>query len=245
MKSIALALLALALCASQSLRAESPAPWQQTYAGLLKKYAAPGGVRYAAWVQDKADVAALRDVANAIAAADVSGLGRDEKLAFYINAYNAWMLHEVIDAYPIKSVTEIALLWGIFTQKRIKVAGGQMSLNNLEKQIIIREFGDPRIHFAINCASRSCPPLQPIPFAARGLDAQLTAAARAFLSDNPLGLRLDGRTAYVSEIFKWYGDDFAKAGGVAAFINKYRTPKLPPDAAIKFQNYDWSLNSAE
>ncbi len=218
--------------------------WPVTYDGLLKKYVTPAGVRYGSWKANHGDVAALREVVDAVASADVTKLSRDEQLAFYINAYNAWMLHEVIAAYPIKSVTEIAPLWGVFEQPRITVAGEKMSLNKLEKEIIIKQFREPRIHFTINCASKSCPPLQSEIFSAEKLDAQHDAATRTFVSENPLGVRVEGDTAFISELFKWYEADFADAGGAASFIRAHRTPPLPADIQIQFQPYDWGLNDA-
>jgi hypothetical protein len=151
----------------------------------------------------------------------------------------------VLRAYPVGSVTDVAPLWGVFTNKRIRVAGEDMSLNHLEKQLILKQFGDPRVHFAINCASRSCPPLLDEPYVGSQLDAQLDAVVREGVSNNPLTVKVEGNTVKVFEIFKWYAADFEKAGGTKAFIEKYRDEPLPENATIEFMDYDWSLNEAK
>lgn len=217
--------------------------WRQTYGGLLAKYAGPGGVRYAAWRANAADVKALDAVTQGIAAEKLPG-ARDEKLAFLLNAYNAWTLHGVLDAYPIKSVRDVAPLFGFFTRKNITVAGERTSLNDLEKKTIIPTFQEPRVHFALNCASRSCPPLRAEPFAAGRLNAQLDEQATGYLNGNPLGLKAEGGNVVLSQIFEWYAKDFAPAGGAVPFINRYRREKLPEGVKVTFQPYDWSLNES-
>ncbi len=221
------------------------ASWSEDYTRLLTKYVTPKGVNYAAWHGNAADQAALGEVVTAIAKEKPAG-DKDEKLAFYINAYNANILKQVLDAYPIKSVRDIASLFGVFTQERITVAGEKMSFNHLEKEIIIKGSKEPRIHFALNCASESCPPLRPQAYTGEKISSEMDQQAATFLNNNPLGLRLkdDGKKAEVSEIFKWNEGDFQVAGGVPGFINHYRKPPLAPDTKITYQNYDWSLNAA-
>ena len=237
--------LLLALFAAAVVPAASAAPaWQKTYGELLAKYATPKGVRYAEWKANAGDVQALGAVTEGIAKDQLPG-ERDEKLAFYLNAYNAWVLKGVLDTYPIKSIRDVAPLFGFFTRSAITVAGQKMSLNKLEKETIIPTFHEPRVHFALNCASRSCPPLRAEPYAAGKLGAQLDEQAAGYVNSNPLGVRPegDGKVA-VSQIFDWYAKDFAPAGGAVAFINKYRREKLADDVKVTFQTYDWSLNEA-
>ena len=244
MKRLAFLALLLTACASQSVTAPADGEWRETYADLLGKYVTPEGVRYEAWHASEADVAALDGIVSGIAATDLNSLSGDEKLAFFINAYNAWMLHEVLHAYPIKSVTDIAPLWGVFTNKRITVGGEKMSLNHLEKEVILKEFSDPRVHFAINCASRSCPPLLGEPYVGEIVDAQLDGVTKTAVTKNPLIVNVADGKSRVFEVFKWYRADFEADGGVRAFINMYRNERLPDDAEIEFMDYDWSLNEA-
>ena len=220
--------------------------WQKDYDALLKKYVSGGGVRYSAWKASAADMAALDKVVAAIGAENPSALGRNDKLAFYINAYNAWIIHLVLEKYPIKSVRDYAALFGIFTGKNIQLGGEKISLNHLEKDLVLKGIGEARAHFALNCASRSCPVLIPAAYNGATLDKVLDERAKAYTL-NPLGVSVskDGKTASLSSIFKWNADDFKSAGGAVAFINKYRTPQLPADVKVEFQDYDWSLNEAK
>ena len=177
---------ALSLLLPILAHAESGA-WQKDFDALLQKYVSNGGVRYAAWKSNGADVAALNKVVAAIATDGPSG-GRYDKLAFYINAYNAWIIHEVLEKYPIKSVKDLAPLYGVFTGKRIELGGEKMSLNHLEKDLILKGIGEPRAHFAVNCASRSCPVLIPAAYNGATLDATLNERARAYVT-SPLGVQ--------------------------------------------------------
>ena len=235
----ALLLSSVAVCCGE----QSP-KWIQAYNGLLGKYVTDGGVKYAAWKNNAADTQAIQQVVDGIAQENVAGLSKKEQLAFYINAYNAWILHEALGKYPTKSVKD--LLFTFFTGQRIKVAGEKMSFNHLEKDIIRPKFGEPRIHCALNCASRSCPPLNQEPFRADRLDAQLEKLAVAFVN-SPKGVEYSAEknTAALSAIFNWYKDDFKAVGGPTAFINLRHKPPLPNDVKITFQDYDWSLNEVK
>jgi hypothetical protein len=218
------------------------AGYEDEYNALLKKYLTTDGVRYAAWKSNASDVAGLQKVVDAIATNPVPQ-GRNEQLALYINAYNAWILHEALAKYPTKSVKDP--LFTFFLAARIKVAGEQMSFNRLEKDIIRAKFGEPRVHFALNCASHSCPPLNRQAFRGDELDQQFEKLAMAFVNSEK-GVRYspDKRTAELSKIFDWYKDDF-KGDGVIAFINKRRSTPLPNDVKIKYQDYDWGLNEVK
>ena len=240
MKRLLFALMVTLLSASVC-RADA---WSEEYTRLLSKYVTPQGVKYAAWHDDAADRAALTKVVGAIAHEKPEG-SRDEKLAFYLNAYNANILEGVLENYPVKSVRDIALLFGFFTQNRITVAGEKMSFNYLEKDII-HGFNEPRVHFALNCASASCPPLRPKAYTGKDLTAELDQQTTTFLNGNPYGVKAtdDGKKADVSKIFDWDAGDFQSAGGVVGFINKYRKPALAPDVKVSYMSYDWSLNDA-
>jgi hypothetical protein len=237
-------LFSLFFASAMVCRAEHSTNWIDTYNSLLGKYVTSSGVKYAAWKNNAADMQALQQVVDGIASEKVSGLAKAQQLAFYINAYNAWILHEALGKYPTKSVKD--LLFTFFTSPRIKVAGEQMSFNHLEKDIIRPAFNEPRVHCALNCASRSCPPLNQEAFRSDKLDAQLEKLANAFVN-SPKGVdySADRKTAALSAIFNWYKDDFKAVGGPLAFINKRRSQPLPNDAKITYQDYDWSLNEAK
>jgi hypothetical protein len=229
-----------------SLHAEL-AGWQKEFDALLKKYVSPAGVKYAAWKANAADVAAIDKVVAAIAADSPANLGKNDKLAFYINAYNAWIIDLVLKKYPMGSVRDYAPLFGIFTSKNIQIGGEKMSFNHLEKDVVIKGLGDARAHFALNCASRSCPSLMASAYDGATIDKVLDQRTKLYMASS-LGIATtrNPKLVRVSMIFKWYDDDFAKAAGsTLAFINKYRTKPLPADAKLEFMEYDWNLNDAQ
>ena len=214
--------------------------WQADYDALLKKYVSGGGVRYSAWKASAADAAALGRVVAAIGAENPAGYSRSDKLAFYINAYNAWILSEALQKYPTKSVKDP--LFTFFLAKRITVAGEKMSFNHLEKDII-RQLSEPRIHFALNCASRSCPPLRSEPYSGAKLDAQLDEQARGYVNSEH-GVKATGVSAQLSKIFDWYKEDFGGEAGVSAVLKKYRQEKSD-FKTVTYQDYDWGLNEVK
>jgi hypothetical protein len=222
--------------------------WETAYGELLEKYVTPGGVRYQAWKANAEDLAKLDGVVKAISAPEAGGEGK-ARMAFLLNAYNAWVLKRVLDLYPLKSVSKVYPEFQFFKRNDIKVAGESLSFDKLEKSYIGKEFGDPRYHFAINCASRSCPPLLAAPFAAETIEAQLQAVTESFLGGHSEGVRTGPpETIAVSSLFDWYGDAFKQApgaqGSVIGYINLFRKDKLPANAKIAFLPYSWDLNES-
>jgi hypothetical protein len=231
-------LVVFCIVAAATSRAEN---WTESYNRLLAKYVTSGGVKYAEWKGNAADMQALQGVVDAIAKEN-AGAGK-QQIAFYLNAYNAWILHEALGKYPTKSVKDV--LFTFFTSKRITVAGQQTSFKALEDNVI-RKLGEPRVHFALNCASRSCPPLNREPFSADKLDGQFEKLAKSYInSDHGVKYSPETKTAELSKIFDWYKDDFKGEGGPIAFINKRRSIPIAADAKISYQDYDWGLNEAK
>ena len=182
--------------------------------------------------------------------------GRADSLAYWINAYNACVLAGVAKAYPIASVTDIALFHGFFKRHAFRVGGREMTLDHIEHEIIRKRFADPRIHAAINCAAVSCPRLQNKAFMPGDLDAQLHAAMRDMVR-NPIHVQIDQRAdvVWLSSIFKWFRADFTaylKANNagetlldyLALFLEKDDAAYLQthPGVQIAFLDYDWALN---
>ena len=234
--------LALLFALILSIASASAAGWEEEYARLLRTYVTPAGVKYAEWKANAEDIKALQRVVDGIAAAPASAAKSADQLAFYLNAYNAWILHEALKKYPTKSVKDP--LFTFFTSKRIVVAGKKMSFNQLEKEIIRARFNEPRVHFALNCGSRSCPPLRNAPFSGSTLDPDLEKITRDFVN-SPNGVATSRDGVQVSKIFDWYEEDFGGPAGSAASINKRRATPLPPGARINYQEYDWRLNEAK
>ena len=215
------------------------------YADLLNKYVQAGRVNYAGF---KSDEDQLDRYLEALEKVDPQGLPRNEQFAFYANAYNAWTIKLILSGYPgIKSIKNLGSLFqSPWKKKIVKIDGGVTTLDDVEHNILRPRFSDPRVHFAINCAAKSCPPLRSAPFRGAILDRQLNDATRSFLND-PASYRLEGNQLYVSRIFKWFAEDFK--AGVFDFYLKYSTGELKKELefnrdaiTIKYLDYDWSLN---
>ena len=214
-----------------------------TYAELLQKYVQADGVLYKAWAENSDDMIALDDTLASWAQVDVASLSVSDQKAFYINLYNAAMLQAVFQNYPLKSVKQIGLLpFSIFKKKFIQQGGRELSLDDVEKGILLKDFFDPRIHFAVNCASESCPPLRAEPYSSSKLDLQLDEQTRLFAESERAARKIGKRTAY-SELFNWYGDDFP-GKHPAEYLNQYRAEPLPTIGKFDWIPYDWSLNAA-
>ena len=235
--------LTLAASCLLALSAQAAGPDYTDYARLLESYATDDGVAYAAWHGQTADVDALNDFVTQLGQSDLAELNRSEQKALYINLYNAAMLQAVLEHYPIESVTQIGLIpFRVFKQDFIPLGGEKVSLDTVEKGILLKQFFDPRIHFAVNCASESCPPLRSEPFTAQNLEAQLDEQTRLF-ADSDRAARVDtkGKTIAYSELFKWYANDF-DGDNPAEYLNHYRIKPLPLSYETDWIDYDWSLN---
>lgn len=235
--------LAAAFCVVCTVTSQAQ-NWTETYNRLLGKYVTSSGVKYAEWKSNAADLQAIQTVVDGIAKGNVSAMEKRQQLAFYLNAYNAWILHEALGKYPTKSVKDT--FFTFFTGKHIKVAGQETSFNALEKETIRSKFSEPRVHFALNCASRSCPPLNREAFSAGKLEEQFEKLAKGYVnSEKGVMYSAPNKTAQLSKIFDWYKEDFQGAGGALAFINKRRPTPIPGDAKIGYQDYDWNLNEVK
>lgn len=173
----------------------------------------------------------------------------EEQLAYWINAYNAFTIKLIIDNYPLESIKDIgsgiqipfvSSPWDI---KFIKIGGKKLDLNNIEHSILRKEFDEPRIHFAVNCASFSCPKLRGEAFVASKLDMQLDEQARDFINDLERNA-ISKDQVQVSKIFSWFKGDFTKAGSLREYLNQYSRVKIREKTKIKFMDYDWSLNQS-
>lgn len=181
-------------------------------------------------------------IVNQIIQFDVQQLSSNqEKLAFYINAYNILTINLILDNWPVDSIRDIGNFFqGPWDVVVLENADGQLTLDDIEHKII-RTFGEPRIHFAVNCASLSCPDLRHEAYRAEHLDEQLDDQTKLFLS-NAKGLLIDGDRLRLSKIFDWYGEDFEVFGSLGNFIKLYR-PELQFDNVRTNLRYNWNLNS--
>ncbi len=224
------------------LLAQAPVDALAGYDSLLRAYAtADGGFRYDALRTDTAALAALDAYLAHVEAVDLGALGRSEKLALLINAYNARTLRSVIDLWPVTSVLSES---GFFDGRAFVVGGMSVSLNTLENEHI-RTMGDPRIHFVVNCASVGCPRLVPEALTATNLERHMQRQAQEFVRSRST---VAPGTIRVSQIFEWFAADFEAGGGVRAFVaaqldGDARAIALDTAIPITFEPYDWALNA--
>ena len=230
-------------CAPPALSADTVD--HSLYGELLQKYVKNGVVDYRGF---KSEEAKLDQYLGILEKTDTRALSRDEQFAFYINAYNAWTIKLILSAYPgIQSIKDLGSLFRSPWKKKIAPIDGEvLTLDNIEHDLLRPRFKDPRIHFAVNCASKGCPPLRSEPYRADALDQQLTEMTEAFVND-PAYNRLEGNTLYVSSIFKWYSEDFN--GDIVGFFTEYARGDLKDSLTkrakgieVEYLDYDWSLN---
>lgn len=164
-----------------------------------------------------------------------------EKKAFYINAYNIVTIHQVAEHYPVKSPMDVE---GFFDKTKHTVAGEQITLNELEKKKLLEPYQDPRIHFVLVCAAVSCPPLADFAYQADKLDEQLDEKTRQALNSNSfVRVNKNQKKVELSKIFDWYNSDFTRdQASLLAYVNQYRTPKIPADYQVSHYEYNWELN---
>ena len=217
----------------------------------LKKYVDDKGlVDYNSIAQDKR----FTEYMQSLQTARVEELSRDGQLAFWINGYNAVTIDKVIKKKPKKSVRETFIpgVWTatkFFTSREHIVAGKRLSQDDIEHEILRKQFKDPRIHFAIICASMGCPPLPRIAYTEENVQARLEEETRKYLN-SPRGTRIDRaeNTLHVSKLFDWFATDFIqKSGSTLAFMQLYLNEEtlsfLERDPKISYLEYNWALNA--
>jgi hypothetical protein len=211
------------------------APTHDAWNTLLKQYVnSAGNVNYTAFKKAEPKLDAY--LAALAGNAPNSDWTRREAMAYWINAYNAATIKLILKNWPVKSIMDLhgGKPWDV---KWIELGGKTYSLNGIEHDILRPQYKDPRIHFTVNCAAASCPPIPNKAFTPDNLNSLMDAQARAFIR-NP-AYNTIGATVAVSNIFDWYGEDF---GDLREYLNKYATVPIPEGTKIGFREYDWALN---
>jgi hypothetical protein len=239
------------------------------YGDLLRGHVMGARVDYAKLQQHPVALDAVIDELGNITAAQFQNWSAGQQIAYLINAYNVFTLKAIVDHYPIRgwwfswlSLTprnSIKQIDGVWTRLRWPVAGAERTLDEIEHEILRKQYREPRMHFAINCASVSCPRLRHEPYTSDHLERQLILAARDYLASD-FGLIVDGSTLRVSSILSWFNDDFvdqyarlidadrpSRDRTILGVIAKYGPPEASRlaqtgTARIRFLKYDWSLN---
>jgi hypothetical protein len=222
------------------------------YGRFLETYLRPGedGInRFAYGEVTPQDHALLRDYIRRLESVEVASLNRDEQFAYWANLYNAVTLDVVLEHYPVDTIREIRSGFfraGPWRLDLVTVGGVALSLDNIEHDIMRPIFRDPRVHYAVNCASIGCPNLWSEPFTGESLEAQLEHGADAYIN-HPRGARVENGRLRVSSIYHWYTEDFGgNDAGVIAHLKKYAGDELRAAlrdmTRISGHDYDWALN---
>ncbi len=204
---------------------------------LQKNVTVKGKVDYAGF---RRDIKGLNEFLRELASTKITpAWSKKDKMAYWINVYNAYTVKLVVDHFPLESIKQLESPWD---KKFFTINGKLMSLGEVEHKIL-RNFGDPRIHFAINCASASCPRLIQIPYTAENLDRLLERQTEEFIN-NPFYNTISGYTVNVSKLFDWYKKDFKSTdGSVVNFINKYSKTPISTQKEKGYKTYDWTINA--
>ncbi len=229
----------------------------QAWQSLLNTYLSPGQAgapnlfNYAALSKNQADRDALELYITALEGTAVSKLSRNEQFAFWANLYNATTVRVILDHYPVRTIRDIGISPGLFSKgpwgaKLVTVEGRKLSLDDIEHVILRPGWQDPRIHYAVNCASIGCPNLPTKPFTGKTLDKDLDAAARAYVNA-PRGVSVGRNGLTLSKIYDWYAEDFGQGpADLLAHLATYADAELAATLAtsprIRSYAYDWDLN---
>jgi len=209
-----------------------------TWNSLLKKHVSESGmVDYKGFKNDRAE---LNKYLKMLSSQEpTEDWGTNELLAYYINLYNAYTVDLILRNYPVKSIKDIDGPW---TTEFVKVGDTEISLGGIENSIL-RKMNEPRIHFAINCASISCPKLLNEAYTANKVEEQLERVTKEFVNSDKN--EISENSAKLSSIFDWYKKDFKENGTVVDYINQYADTKINTGASISYKEYDWNLNESK
>ena len=257
--SVAIAIMAFA---GSTIGSAAAAPDTAAYARVLERFVTDDArVQYASLKANPADLDGYLKSLASIDAAEFEVQPEADRIAFWINAYNAITLKTIIDSYPIQGrglaalrypTSSIRQISGAWTDRSWVVAGADMSLDDIEHKTLRKRFREPRVHMALVCAALGCPPLRAEPYVGARLGEQLDDQTRRYLA-SPFGMKLEPehRRIEVSAIFKWFAEDFNKEDEVRGFLIRYaptaaaRAALADSKTKIVFIDYDWSLNEAQ
>jgi hypothetical protein len=217
----------------------------------LKKFVKNGMVNYKDWKNEQQDLEKYLNDLSSVSESEYKNWKDSEKLSFLINAYNAFTIKLILDNYPLSSITDIGtpiskynLMKGIPWKKDFFILlGKKRYLDWIEHEVLRKDFNEPRIHFAINCASIGCPPLRSEAFVSDKLESQLQDSFLVFMKQKDKN-RYDSKSniLYLSKIFEWFQGDFIKNQSLIQFIKPGFNENIPDNANIIFTDYNWNLN---
>lgn len=225
----------------------SALPSHQIWDELLRKHVTPEGkVNYKGFIKDSALLNQYLDTLSQHPP-NKNSWSKEEQLVYWINAYNAFTVKLIASHYPVSSIRDlhpklyVPLLNTVWHIKFFKIGGLDFNLDEIEHSILRKEFNEPRIHFAIVCASYSCPPLRNEAFVAEKIEEQLASQAILFINDSNRNI-IRKEKIQISKIFSWFSDDFSKENTLIDFLNQYSKIKIDREANVDYLEYNWMLN---
>ena len=237
MKKTILLLISIFVVSVTNSKAQNLAQFFDEADAIFGKYVSNGKVDYALLAKNEVELISVLDLAKN---SRVSTSSPAAYQAFWINAYNLSVLKGIVDNYPIKSPLDKK---GFFDKTTYTLGGTTITLNDIENKKLRAKFDDARFHFVLVCGAKGCPPLIAKAYRPETLDKQLEIQTKKALTNSEFVKISNGKVA-LSEIFKWYKEDFVKKGqNEIDFLNKFRSEKISSDAKVTYYSYDWRLNS--
>jgi hypothetical protein len=236
MKNLILVFLIVFAAGQSLIHAQSAETFFDEADAFFKLYVAKGKVDYRTL---NANPEALNKLMQLAQKLTVSEKNATVFQSFWINAYNLSVIKGIINEYPLSSPLDKK---GFFDKITYELAGQKITLNDMENKMLRLKFEDARFHFVLVCGAKGCPPLIARAYKPATLEAQLEGQTIKALN-NTAFIKVSGNKVALSEIFKWYKEDFVRKGTEVNFLNKYRTEKISEDAKVTYYTYDWRLNS--
>ena len=242
---IALINLAFNGCSVKNYFSNSRPISHEIWNNLTQKHVSESGqVNYMGFLEDSITLNSYLDLLSQNHP-NKKNWSRDQQLAYWINAYNAFTVKLIVDNYPVKSIKDIKkgipFVNSVWDIKFIKIENATYDLNNIEHGIVRKQFDDPRIHVALNCASVSCPKLRNEAFTSEQLEKQLDNQMKYFIN-NPMKNKITSNELQLSKIMKWYKGDFTKKENLIDLLNRYSDVQIGTNVKISYLDYDWNLN---
>lgn len=206
---------------------------------LLGKHVnSSGNVNYAAFKKDKAKLEEYIELLKNNS--PESSWSKNKEMAYWINLYNALTIHSILEKYPVNSITDLegGKVWD---KKKIVIDGNSLTLNNIEKDKLLKRFKEPRVHFAVNCAAASCPALLNKAWTEDNIQRYYAKQTKAFINNSAYN-SVSAKSIEASQIFNWYASDFGGSDQVIPYFQKYSDIEIKDNATVSFKEYDWKLN---
>ena len=243
--SLGIASISISSCSVKTYKSNSKPITHEIWNTLTKTHVSESGqVNYKGFQKDSVTLNKYIDLLSQNHP-NKKNWSKNEQLAYWINAYNAFTVKLIIDNYPTKSIKDVKggvpFINSVWDIKFIEIEGATYDLNNIEHGIVRKQFDDPRIHAALNCASISCPKLRNEAFTPERLESQMEDQMKYFIN-NPVKNKITSDDIQLSKLMKWYKGDFTKKGKLIDYLNKYSEVKINKDAKISHLDYDWNLN---